>query len=91
MKDSAIYPCLGAIIVDTVGSVYDFDNIKTTTFPMFQELSRPTDDSVMTIAVADWLANTDRSEEYLVETLVKWGQKYPYAGYHGGSIEGLSL
>jgi ADP-ribosylglycohydrolase len=37
----------------------------------------------MTIAVADWLANTDRTEERLVETLVKWGQKYPYAGYGG--------
>lgn len=83
MKDSTIYPCLGAIIGDTVGSVYEFDNIKTTTFPMFQELSRPTDDSVMTIAVADWLTSTDRTEEQLVETMVKWGQKYPYAGYGG--------
>ena len=84
MKDSCKLPCLGAIIGDTVGSVYEFDNIKNTKFPLFQEISRPTDDSVMTIAVADWLVNTDRTEEHLIETLVKWGQKYPYAGYGGG-------
>ena len=84
MKDSSIYPCLGAIIGDTVGSVYEFDNIKKTDFhPLFDLQARPTDDSVMTIAVADWLANTDRTEEQLIETLVKWGQKYPYAGYGG--------
>lgn len=84
MKDSTIYPCLGAIIGDTIGSVYEFNNIKTTDFqPLFDMHACPTDDSVMTIAVADWLANTDRTEEQLVETLVKWGQKYPYAGYGG--------
>ena len=76
-------PCLGALVGDTVGSVYEFDNIKTTKFPLFDFQARPTDDSVMTIAVADWLANTDRTEELLIETLVKWGQKYPYAGYGG--------
>ena len=84
MIDSTIYPCLGALVGDTVGSVYEFDNIKTTKFPLFQGTSRPTDDSVMTIAVADWLANTDRSEEQLIETLVKWGERYPYADYGGG-------
>lgn len=84
MKDSTIYPCLGAIIGDTIGSVYEFNNIKTTDFqPLFDMHACPTDDSVMTIAVADWLANTDRTEEQLVKTLVKWGQKYPYAGYGG--------
>ena len=79
-----IYPCLGAIIGDTVGSVYEFDNIKTTQFPLFNKSSRPTDDSVMTIAVADWLTSTNRTQEELVDTLVKWGNKYPYAGYGGG-------
>lgn len=83
MNENSMLPCLGAIIGDTVGSVYEFNNIKTTKFPLFDLQSRPTDDSVMTIAVADWLANTDRTEEELIETLVKWGQKYPYAGYGG--------
>ncbi len=30
--DTSKFPCLGAIIGDTVGSVYEFDNIKTTDF-----------------------------------------------------------
>ena len=82
--NTPIYPCLGALVGDTVGSVYEFDNIKTTKFPLFDFQARPTDDSVMTIAVADWLANTDRTEGQLIETLVKWGNKYQGAGYGGG-------
>ena len=38
---------LGAIIGDTVGSIYEFDNIKTTDFPLFSGGSEFTDDSVM--------------------------------------------
>ena len=45
---------LGAIIGDTVGSIYEFDNIKTTDSPLFSERSEFTDDSVMCFAVADW-------------------------------------
>lgn len=84
MKDSTIYPCLGALIGDTVGSVYEFDNIKTTKFPLFDFQARCTDDSVMTIAVADWLANTDRSEKQLIESMLKWGNQFQGAGYGGG-------
>ena len=79
-----IYPCLGALVGDTVGSVYEFNNIKTTQFPLFSHYSSFTDDSVMTMAIADWLANTDRSEEKQIETMVKWGKEYPHAGYGGG-------
>lgn len=42
----------GAIIGDIVGSVYEFNNIKTKKFPLFSERSIYTDDSIMTIAVA---------------------------------------
>ena len=38
---------LGAIIDDMVGSVYEFDNIKTTNFSLFVRDSNYTDDSVM--------------------------------------------
>ena len=73
---------LGAIIGDTVGSTYEFYNIKTTNFPIFSEDSAFTDDSVMTIAVAEWLLNDPaRSQQGLEQSLVKWGQKYPHAGY----------
>ena len=51
---------------------------------MFDFQARCTDDSVMTIAVADWLANTDRSEEQLIESMLKWGNQFQGAGYGGG-------
>ena len=75
---------LGALIGDTVGSIYEFCNIKTTDFPLFSDGSSFTDDSVMTIAVADWLLHDPvRSQQGLEECLVKWGHKYPDAGYGG--------
>ncbi len=43
---------LGAVVGDIVGSVYEWDNIKTTEFPLFSDGSSFTDDSVMTVAVA---------------------------------------
>lgn len=46
---------LGAIIGDIVGSIYEFDNIKTKDFPFFEERMEYTDDSILTIATADWL------------------------------------
>lgn len=71
------YPCLGAIIGDTAGSIYEFENIKTTDFPFFSRKSDYTDDTIMTIAVADWLANTDRSQNALEERLVDWAEHNP--------------
>lgn len=81
------YPCLGAIIGDTVGSIYEFDNIKTPDFqPLFDNHANYTDDSIMTIAVADWLVSTDRSQPALEEKLVSWAKNYPcpMGGYGGG-------
>ena len=81
------YPCLGAIIGDTVGSVYEFDNIKTTDFqPLFDRRAEYTDDTIMTIAVVDWLVNTDRSQAALEERLVDWAEHNPcpMGGYGGG-------
>lgn len=76
---------LGAIIGDTVGSIYEGHNIDTTEFPFFVERSHFTDDSVMTIAVAEWLLDDPaRSQQGLELSLVKWGHKYPHAGYGGG-------
>ena len=46
---------LGAIIGDMVGSIYEFDNTKRMDFPFFSENSTYTDDSIMTLAVAEWL------------------------------------
>ena len=46
---------LGAIAGDIIGSVYEFNNVKTKKFPLFCEDSSYTDDTIMTVAVADWL------------------------------------
>lgn len=59
---------LGAIIGDMTGSIYEFKPIKTKDFDIFNELTRMTDDSLLTIAVAKVLMKyypIDYSEESL--------------------------
>ena len=55
--DSGGQPCrlstIGAIAGDTNGSVFEQDPIKTSTFPLFAKTSRFTDDTVLSVAVAD--------------------------------------
>ena len=46
---------IGAVAGDIIGSVYEARPIKTTTFPLFNSSSRFTDDTVLTIAVANSL------------------------------------
>lgn len=80
---------LGAILGDMIGAPYEFDRgNKTKDFPLFNEESEYTDDSVMTVAVAEALMDTvgesdDVIKNALVESMQKWGKKYPYAGYGG--------
>ena len=78
---------LGAIIGDTVGSVYEFNNIKTTEFPLFDPRSNYTDDSVMTMAVADWLLNDPQhGMDTLEASFLSFAKKYPcpMGGYGHG-------
>lgn len=70
---------LGAITGDVIGSFYEFYNIKSTTFPLFRGASRFTDDTVMTIAVADWILSDDK----ITCVLKEWGNRYIAAGYGG--------
>ncbi|MDD6807920.1 MAG: ADP-ribosylglycohydrolase family protein [Oscillospiraceae bacterium] len=77
---------LGAIIGDTVGSVYEFNNIKTKEFPFFTSKNHLTDDSIMTLAVAKAVqeANTeDELSRLTVKYMQELGNKYPNAGYGG--------
>ena len=69
----------GAIIGDVVGSVHEHSGTKTIDFPLLTDRSRFTDDTVMTIAVADCLLNNRDP----AKTLRTWGRKYPRAGYGG--------
>ena len=78
---------LGAIIGDTVGSVYEFHNIKTTHFPLFDPRSNYTDDSVMTMAVANWLlTDPQHGMDTLEASFLNFAQKYPcpMGGYGPG-------
>jgi ADP-ribosylglycohydrolase len=70
---------LGAIAGDIIGSVYEWDNIKTTEFPLFQKHSRFTDDSVLSVAVADSILN-DKS---FAEKYKHYYALYPTAGFGG--------
>ena len=75
----------GAIIGDVVGSVHEHSRTKTTDFPLLIKRSKFTDDTVMTIAVADCLLN-DRDP---AATLRSWGRKFHWAGYGGRFYEWL--
>ena len=70
---------IGAIIGDIVGSVYEFYNFKSTDIALFTQRTQFTDDTVMTMAVADWLLNGGALEE----TMPHWGKAYPNRGYGG--------
>jgi ADP-ribosylglycohydrolase len=72
---------LGAIAGDVIGSVYEASPIKTVDFPLFGAGSTFTDDTVLTVAVADAILN---DTDYGV-TIKRYGRQYPQAGY-GGSF-----
>lgn len=78
---------IGAILGDMIGAPYEFDRgRKSKVFPLFSQGSGFTDDSVMTIAVAEaLLKNSDGREDQvknaLVQSMQKWGRQYPNAGY----------
>lgn len=76
---------IGAIIGDVVGSRFEFNNIKTKEFKLVDTDSCFTDDTVLTIAVMDWVshAKNKHDKKEAVAFLQKWAQKYPYAGYGG--------
>jgi ADP-ribosylglycohydrolase len=77
---------LGAIAGDIVGSVYEgkmaWQSARTPHFkPLFHPLARFTDDTVLTVAVADSIL---RSAD-LIDLLKDYASRYPSAGY-GGSF-----
>ena len=82
---------VGAILGDIVGSIYEFDNIKTKEFELFDKECFFTDDSVMTVAVAEALmqtpcvneSNVEEFKENLVDVMHEIGIEYPDCGYGG--------
>ncbi len=70
---------LGAIAGDIIGSVYEWNPIKTAEFPLFSESSRFTDDTVLTVALADSIMS---GIDY-ARKLKEYYRLYPDAGYGG--------
>ena len=80
----------GAILGDMIGSPYEFDmGNKSKKFPLFSEISTYTDDTVMTLAVAEVFLDDDLPmdestiRQRLIESMHKYGQLFPNAGYGG--------
>ena len=80
---------LGAIIGDIVGSIYEFDNIKTKEFDFFTDEMFFTDDTVMTIAIADAIMNGGQHENF-IQSMKKWGNNYIDKSYGSSFINWLT-
>lgn len=70
---------LGSIVGDIVGSIYEFSNHRFKDFPLFGEDCKFTDDTVLTIAVADCLMKNGNYTEYIKN----YARKYTGRGYGG--------
>lgn len=78
---------LGAIIGDIVGSRFEWNNIKTKEFDFLNYRCFPTDDSIMTLALAQaiLISKPDYSDlsKNAVECMQAVGKNYPNCGYGG--------
>jgi ADP-ribosylglycohydrolase len=73
---------LGAIVGDVIGSPYEFQNVKSTAFPLFGRGAQCTDDSVLTVATADAILNArDYAPAYQ-----EYFHRFPGAGYGGNFV-----
>ncbi|NPD82390.1 dinitrogenase reductase [Prevotella sp. PINT] len=85
MKKATLF---GAIAGDVIGSAYEFRPTKDYNFTLLDEWSDITDDSIMTIAVADWILSAKDAgltAHSLTSKMQHWGRKYryPMGGYGG--------
>ncbi len=81
----------GAIAGDIIGSVFENENVKTTDFPLFSQFSRFTDDTVLTVAIADAVMRRTPHPIKVVDLLLApktyafrlrlYGRRYPNVGY----------
>jgi len=77
---------IGAIAGDIIGSAYEWHYTKSLDFELFTPQSTPTDDTVLTVAVADCILH---GKEYVV-TFKEYGRRYPHAGYGAMFLKWLS-
>ena len=77
---------IGAVLGDIAGSVYEWDNIKSVDFSLLNENAFFTDDTVLTIAVADALLH----KKSFADTIWTYGNRYPYKGYGSRFVKWLA-
>lgn len=70
---------IGAIAGDIIGSVYEHNNIKTKDFELFSPFCSFTDDTVLTVALADAILT---GGDY-ASLMKSYYRRYPGAGYGG--------
>ena len=75
---------IGAIIGDTIGSIYEFDNIKTKDFDFWGEGIEPTDDSVLTFATANWLLRGGEAWRHYCDFAIEYDN--PMGDYGSGFL-----
>ncbi|WP_426453015.1 ADP-ribosylglycohydrolase family protein [Paenibacillus sp. S-38] len=82
---------LGAVVGDVIGSVFEWHNVKSTDFPLYDRFTRYTDDTVLTAAVADAVLSREKHKNKLfdyfagrklyAEKLRQYAKWYPDVGY----------
>ena len=75
---------LGSIIGDIIGSKHEgyYSRIKSTDFELFDKSNKFTDDTVLTIAVADWLMRDPKHQHTtLTKIMQTYGRMYPRDGF----------
>lgn len=84
---------LGAIVGDIVGSRFEFEGFKSKDFAMFSTKCFVTDDSIMTLAVAEAILKCQgdytKLYEYTIASMRLIGPKYPCSGYGGNFFRWL--
>ena len=70
---------IGAVIGDIAGSSRESKPVSRKTFKLFTKESSVTDDTALTVAVAEWML--DRQGVDVAQSLIKWATEYPHAGY----------
>lgn len=78
-------PLMGILIGDVVGSAYEIAPPQSLSFPLYTSRSHPTDDTVLTLAVADAViegkGNPQLTRELTKMKLVEAEETWPKAGY----------
>ena len=70
---------IGAVIGDIAGSSRESKPVSRKTFKLFTKDSSVTDDTALTVAIAEWML--DREGVDVGQSLIKWATEYPHAGY----------